>query len=107
MVADKDKPRDPKWTKKVYKVRNAKSGKFEDRHVIPNRARGGWDVVKGDGTRASEHYATEAEAVERAREIVANNGSGGGTVLIHGHDGKIRRSDSIAPTESPDGDNKH
>lgn len=68
------------------------------RHVVPARS-GGWDVKKPDGTRASVHAATQAEAVARARVIVANNG--GGEVRVHGRDGRIRKADTIPPGNDP------
>ncbi len=70
----------------------------ERRHVVPN-PKGGWDVKKPGGNRASKHTSTQKEAVDRARDIVKNQG--GGEVRIHGRDGKIRDSDTIAPGNDP------
>ena len=70
----------------------------ERRHVVPN-PKGGWDVKKPGSNRASDHVKTQQEAVDRAREIVKNRG--GGEVRIHGRDGKIRDSDTIAPGNDP------
>ncbi len=70
----------------------------ERRHVVANPT-GGWDVKKPGGNRASAHADTQKDAVDRAREIVRN--SGGGEVRIHGRDGKIRDSDTIAPGNDP------
>lgn len=69
-----------------------------DRHVVPN-PRGGWDVRAGKAERASAHLPTQAEAINRAREIVQN--AGGGEVVTHGRDNKIRNSDTIAPGNDP------
>lgn len=69
-----------------------------DRHVVPN-PEGGWDVVKPDGQRSSSHHDTQADAINRGREIVGN--AGGGELRIHGRDGKIRDSDTIAPGNDP------
>jgi hypothetical protein len=69
-----------------------------DRHVVQNTS-GGWDVVKPDAQRASSHHDTQAEAVARGREIVQN--AGGGELRIHGRDGRIRDSDTIAPGNDP------
>lgn len=69
-----------------------------DRHVVPN-ADGGWDVVKPHHERVSDHVDTQAEAIARAREIVHN--AGGGEVVTHGRDGKIRDSDTVAPGNDP------
>ena len=65
-----------------------------ERHVTPHPD-GGWQVTAPDGDRASARTPTQADAIERAREIVHN--SGGGEVVIHGRDGRIRDSDTIAP----------
>ena len=69
-----------------------------NRHVVHNPD-GGWDVKKPGSSRASDHKTTQAEAVERARQIVRN--AGGGEVRIHGRDGRIRDSDTIAPGNDP------
>lgn len=68
------------------------------RHVVPND-KGGWDVVRPDGQRASAHADTQKAAQDRAREIVHN--AGGGEVVTHGRDGKIRDSDTIKPGNDP------
>jgi hypothetical protein len=70
----------------------------ENRHVVPNED-GGWDVVKPGASRASAHTETQAQAQDRARQIVRN--VGGGEVRTHGKDGKIRDSDTIAPGNDP------
>lgn len=68
------------------------------RHVVPN-SDGGWDVKKPGASRASAHTETQKEATNRAKDIVRN--AGGGEVRIHGRDGKIRNSDTIAPGNDP------
>jgi hypothetical protein len=68
------------------------------RHVVPNPS-GGWDIVKGHAERRSAHVSTQSEAIDRARRIVTN--SGGGEVVIHGKDGRIRDSDTISPRRDP------
>lgn len=74
----------------------AKGG--ERRHVIPN-PNGGWDIKKPGSSRVSTHTDTQKDAIDRAREIVHN--AGGGEVRIHGRDGRIRDSDTIAPGNDP------
>lgn len=69
-----------------------------DRHVVPN-ADGGWDVVKPGSERVSAHKDTQADAIDRAREIVGN--AGGGEVNIHGRNGQIRAKDTIDPGNDP------
>lgn len=68
------------------------------RHVVPN-PEGGWDVKAPQAKRASAHAATQAEATARAKQIVTN--AGGGEVRIHGRDGRIRDSDTVAPGNDP------
>lgn len=72
----------------------------EDRYVVPNKERGGWDVVKEDRQRVSAHFDTQAEAVARAKEIVENSGRGLGEVRIQGTDGRFRDSISGSRNES-------
>lgn len=72
--------------------------KPSDRHVFPSEG-GGWDVRAPGAERASSHHDTQADAVDRAREIVHN--VGGGEVVIHRPDGRIRDSDTIAPGNDP------
>ena len=72
--------------------------KDSNRHVVPN-PEGGWDVLKPGADRSSSHQPTQAEAIDRAREIVEN--LGGGEVVIHGRDGRIRDSDTVPPGSDP------
>jgi Uncharacterized protein conserved in bacteria (DUF2188) len=76
------------------------------RHIVPN-PKGGWDVKKPGADRASSHHQTQAEAEAAAKEILANQG--GGEAVIHGQDGRIRDSDTVAPGNDPDPpqDTKH
>ena len=64
-----------------------------DRYVVPNKERGGWDVVKQDHDRASAHTDTKREAVDRAREIVRNEG--GGEIRIQNQQGRFIDSDTV------------
>lgn len=78
----------------------------ERRHVVPNPG-GGWDVKKPHADRASSHHDTQAEAESRAKEILEN--VGGGEAVIHGRDGQIRDTDTVAPANDPNPpiDRKH
>ena len=67
-------------------------GNDNDRYVVPNSERGGWDVVKEDHQRASAHTDTKKEAVDRAREIVEN--LGGGEVRQANQKGRFSDSDT-------------
>jgi len=79
-------------------VRVAISGNDNDRHVVPNDD-GGWDVVKEDHKHSSGHFDTQAEAISRAREIVRN--AGGGELVVHDQQGKIREEDTVPPGKDP------
>lgn len=68
------------------------------RNVVPNPD-GGWDVRAPGASRSSAHTNTQADAINRARAIVRN--AGGGEVTIHGRDGQIRNSDTVAPGNDP------
>ncbi|UOZ10202.1 DUF2188 domain-containing protein [Amycolatopsis sp. WQ 127309] len=70
-----------------------------DRDVVPNKQRGGWDVKAPGASRASSHHGTQADAIDRGRQVVHN--AGGGELRIHGANGKIRDSDTIAPGNDP------
>lgn len=65
---------------------------MSDRHVVP--ADDGWHVEKKGAQRASARAATQAEAIMRALEIVANDG--GGDVVVHGVDGAVRETRAVA-----------
>ena len=64
------------------------------RHVVPNPD-GGWDVVTPGPAHFTSHHRTQSEAEFRAKEILRNDV--GGEAVIHGRDGKIRDSDTVAP----------
>ncbi len=68
------------------------------RHVVPSKS-GGWDVKKPGAGRSSAHADTQAEAITRAKQIVGR--AGGGEVRIHGRNGAIRDSDTVAPGNDP------
>lgn len=73
--------------------------KSNNRHVVPNSGRNGWDVVAPGAQRVSSHHATQAEAQAAARRIVHN--VGGGEVVTHRPNGQIRDSDTVAPGNDP------
>jgi len=70
------------------------------RHVVPN-ANGGWDVKAPGSARASAHTNTQADAINRGREIISN--AGGGELNIHGRNGAIRAKDTIPKGNDPRG----
>lgn len=67
-------------------------------HVTKNQTKG-WNVKKEGSTRVSTTVATQKEAEQLAKQYAGNNG--GGEVRIHGLDGKIRDSDTVAPGNDP------
>lgn len=69
-----------------------------ERHVVPS-PKGGWDVRKPSAAKASSHHETQAEAEARAKQILARRG--GGEVVIHDREGKIRDSDTVPPGRDP------
>lgn len=62
---------------------------MKNQHVVPHPD--GWAVKPEGGERASSVHDTQAEAIERAREIARNQGS---ELFIHGRNGRIRERDS-------------
>jgi len=74
--------------------------------VVKNKV-GGWDSRRDGASRISSHANTQRNAEQDAKRFSAN--SGGGEVRIHGVDGKIRDSDTVAPGHDPNPpkDKKH
>ncbi|MDQ3098282.1 MAG: DUF2188 domain-containing protein [bacterium] len=74
--------------------------------VVKNQD-GGWDSKRDGASRVSSHADTQKDAEREAKKFSAN--SGGGEVRIHGLDGKIRDSDTVAPGNDPNPpkDKKH
>lgn len=70
------------------------------RHVVPNPD-GGWDVKAPGASRASSHHDTQADAIDRGREIISN--AGGGELHIHNRKGEIRSKDTIPQGNDPRG----
>jgi hypothetical protein len=68
-----------------------------NRHVVP---RGDdWAVQREGAGRASGIYPTQREAEAAARRMT--NNSGGGEVVTHRPDGRIRDSDTVSPAHDP------
>jgi len=63
------------------------------RHVTV-RPDGRWQVQSEGTTRAASTHATQEEALRWARQQ-ARNAPGGGEVVLHGRDGRIRSSDVV------------
>jgi hypothetical protein len=61
----------------------------KNQHVVPHGE--DWAVKGAGNTRATSVHPTQAEAIERGREIARNQGS---ELVIHGENGRIREKDS-------------
>ena len=69
----------------------------KNQHVTPHKE-GGWQVKGENNTRATIRTDTQAEAIQRAREIARNQES---ELFIHGRNGKIRERDSYGNDPFP------
>jgi hypothetical protein len=76
-------------------------------HVSKTKGQTQWGVTREGAARKSDSARTQAEAEKIAKQLAHN--SGGGEVRIHGRDGKIRDSDTVAPAHdaNPPRDKKH
>lgn len=68
----------------------------KNQHVVPHADR--WAVQGAGNNRATSVHNTQAEAINRAREIAKNNQS---EILIHGRNGQIRERDSYGNDPFP------
>jgi hypothetical protein len=66
-----------------------------NRHVVPDGDK--WRVVAPGAQRASARTDTQAQAIDRARDIIRN--SGGGELVVQGENGRIRQKDTIPPAK--------
>lgn len=65
-------------------------------HVVPTGRK--WAVRKAGSARTTETFATQREAIARAREIAKNQGT---ELYIHGKNGRIRQRDSYGHDSYP------
>ncbi|MEQ8401671.1 MAG: DUF2188 domain-containing protein [Roseitalea porphyridii] len=65
-------------------------------HVVPNGSK--WSVRRSGASRASGTYPTQAEAVDRARDLAKNQGT---ELYVHGRDGRIRERNSYGSDPYP------
>lgn len=68
----------------------------KNQHVVPKD--GKWQVIGEGNEKATATFSTQAEAIEKAREIAINQES---EVVIHGKDGKIREKNSYGNDPYP------
>ncbi len=66
-------------------------------HVTPNSK--GWSIKKERADRASGSAPTQRAAEKMAKNFARN--SGGGEVVIHRRNGRIRDKDTMAPAKDP------
>ena len=71
-----------------------------NKRIVQKRDDGDWEVRKPGSDRASAITDTQAEGIDRAREILGNDG--GGELQIRALDGTIRAQDTIAPGNDPE-----
>lgn len=74
----------------------------KEHHVVPNQ-RGGWDVKRNGAERASAHFDTKQDAVDRARDISRTQRT---ELVIHNRNGMISNSDSHGEDPCPPKDRK-
>lgn len=63
--------------------------------LVYRREDGKWANEKNDSEKASSVHNTQKDAIEKARQMLKNQG--GGELTIKGTDGKIREKDTIPP----------
>ena len=68
-----------------------------ERHVVPHGD--DWAVKAPHADRVSAILPTQQDAIDRARDILRNDG--GGELVIHRPDGSIRDSDTVPPGNDP------
>lgn len=68
-------------------------------YSVVKNPNGGWDAKRNGASKASSHTETQREAEADAKRFAHN--TGGGEVRIHGLDGRIRDSDTVAPGNDP------
>lgn len=69
----------------------------KNQHVTPHKD-GGWQVKGKNSIRATIRNDTQAEVIQRAREIARNQES---ELFIHRGDGRIRERDSFGNDPFP------
>lgn len=78
-------------------TKKAGSGSGRGRDVTPSGRQ--WANTRPGAERATSLHDTQKEAIDAARANLER--AGGGELRIHGRDGKIRDSDTVAPGNDP------
>ncbi len=72
--------------------------KRNERHISPHLD-AGWQVTRPGGSRALTRTETQDGAIDAGRGFLTNDG--GGELIIHRPDGRIRDAETIAPGNDP------
>jgi hypothetical protein len=70
-----------------------------NKRIVQKRDDGQWEVRKPGAEKASAVTTTQAAGIDRAREILGNDG--GGELQVRALNGTIRAQDTIAPGNDP------
>lgn len=70
-----------------------------NKRIVQKRPDGQHEVRAPGASRASVVTRTQAEGIDRARQILANDG--GGELQVRGGDGTIRKQDTVKPGNDP------
>lgn len=70
-----------------------------NRRVVQQRPDGKHEVRAPGAARASAVTRTQSEGIDRARDILKNDG--GGELQVRGRNGTIRKQDTVAPGNDP------
>jgi len=68
------------------------------RHVVRGNG-GSWNVKQPGVAGPQSSHRTQGQAEKAAKRDLARHG--GGEVVVHGRDGRIRDSDTVAPARDP------
>jgi hypothetical protein len=77
----------------------AKSRGAPSAHVTPRSGGREWAATRGGAQRAAGLFPTQGKAEHRARELLEN--VGGGELVIHDRQGRIRSKDTVAGGNDP------
>lgn len=70
-----------------------------NRRVVQRRPDGDFEVRKPGASRASAVTPTQSAGIDRARDILSNDG--GGELQVRGLNGTIRAQDTVKPGNDP------
>ena len=70
-----------------------------NKRVVQRRDDGKTEVRKPGAARASAVVSNQTEGIDRARQILSNDG--GGELQVRGLNGAIRKQDTVRPGNDP------